>query len=161
VVRVSVITPAKARALGLAPETVGTLWNPSFPSDVTNEQARLRTAFTALNAALAASPPQGDPTNVNLAVVAYNALAKQISSYLAEDPAVLWWNRDDQVKRGQDFEAQLESWRVRFAGMSVAVPAAPAPTAEPKGSDPLGLGNVADTLKWAVVAFLAFKVLGK
>ena len=157
----NVVTPAKARALGLPAESVGTLWNPSTPGDVTSEQARLRTAFTALNAALASSPPQGDPVNVNLAVVAYNALSKQIKDYLAEDPAVLWWNRDDQVKRGQDFESQVESWRARFAGMSVAVPAAPAPAAEPKGSDPLGLGNVADTLKWAVVAFLAFKAFGK
>lgn len=156
----SIVTPARARAFGLPPESVGTLWNPASADDVRSEQARLRTAFTSLNAALAASPPQGDPTNVNLAVAAYNALSKQVTTYLAEDPAILWWTRDDQVKHGQDLEAQIESWRTRFAAMSVAVPAAPAAAPAPS-SDMFGLGNIAEGLKWVVIGYLALKAFGK
>lgn len=156
------VTPAKARALGLHPDMVGTLWNPAFPQDVRDEQQRVRTAFTALNAALAATPPKGDPTEIGLAVAAYNALSKKVSDYLAADPSMFWWTRDTQVSDGKDFEAQIESWRQKFGAMQVAVPAAPpAPPATSPSSDPLGLGNVADTLKWGVIAFLAFKLLSK
>jgi hypothetical protein len=146
----------------LHPDTVGTFWNPATPSDVRDEQARVRTAFTALNTALQTSPPKGDPNEVNLAVTAYNALSKKISDYLATDPAVFWWSRDTQVDDGKNYEAQIESYRQRFATMQVAVPAAPpapAPSSSPSSSDPLGLGNVAETLKWGLIAFLAFKLL--
>lgn len=154
----SIVTPAKARALGLHPDMVGTIWNPATPGDVTAEQARVRTAFTALNAALAASPPQGDPASINLAVTAYNALSTQVKAYLAEDPSLFWWSRDTQVDKGKDYEAQIESWRQRFAAMSVAVPMAPAPPAASSSSDLFGtLNNVA----LAVIAFLAFQAFKK
>jgi hypothetical protein len=157
---VPVLTPAKARALGLPPQMVGTLWNPATPQDVRDEQARVRAAFTGLNTALATSPPQGDAATVNLAVSQYNAFSKKVSDYLASDPAILWWNRDAQVSDGQNYEAQIESWRQKFASMSVAVPAAP--PAPPASHDPLDfLGNINDTIKWVVLGYLAIKLLGK
>jgi len=134
-----------------------------MPQDVRDEQARVRTAFTGLNTALQTSPPQGDATQVHNALTAYNALSSKVTAYLLADPSTFWWTRDTQVTEGKDYEAQLESWRQKFAAMQVAVPAAPpapAPSSSPS-SDPLGLGNVADTLKWAVLGYLAFKLLGK
>lgn len=156
------MNPAKRRAhaaLGRSGE-VGTIWNPATPDDVRAEQKRADSARAALGTSLATSPPSGDATQIDNAVRGWNALNAQVQAYVAEDPSIFWWTRDDQVKRGTSYETQIESYRQTFARLNVAVPAAPAgPPPAPGGllATPL-FGDLADTLKWAAIGFIAYKL---
>jgi hypothetical protein len=152
------MTPAKARALGVR---VGTLWNPSMPDDVRAAQKRADQARASLATALASSPPKsGDPAAIDTAVRGWNTLNSQVQAYVLEDPSIFWWTRDDQVKRGQGFETQIESYRQTFERFGSAMPPAPAPPPKQPGllDQPL-FGDLAETLKWAAIAFIAYKVL--
>lgn len=157
------MTPAQRRALGHRRIEVGTWWNPSTPDDVRDEQKRADLARAALSTSVLTSPPTGDPAQIDTAVRGWNALDAQVKAFVLEDPSTFWWTRDDQVKRGQAFESQIESYRQTFARLGTAVPAAPTPPATPGGLLASGtmFGDVADTLKWAVIAYLAFQFLGR
>lgn len=156
------MTPAKRRALGRRVE-VGTWWNPATPDDVRAEQKRADTARALLSTSLASSPPTGDPTAIDNAVRGWNALDAQVRAYVLEDPSTFWWTRDDQVSRGQAFEVQIEAFRQQFGRLGAAVPPAPAPPpASPGGllATPL-LGDTAEIIKWAAIAFIAYELLGR
>jgi hypothetical protein len=145
-------------------DRVGVWWNPASPDDVRAEQERVRAARAGVNTSLKSKPPSGDPAEIDAAVRAWNALDTEVALYLNEEPSAFWWSRDEQVTKGKGHEAQIESWRAKFGTLGVAVPAPPAPATAPAGStanDPLGLGNVAETVKWLAIAFLAYKLLGK
>jgi hypothetical protein len=159
------MTPAKRRALGR--QEVGTWWNPATPDDVRAEQKRADTARAALTASLVSSPPTGDPTQIDNAVRAWNALDAQVRAYALEDPSTFWWTRDDQVSRGIAFEVQIEANRQQFGRLGTAVPPAPAPPpaspTNPAGgllATPL-LGDAAEILKWGAIAFIAYELLGR
>lgn len=156
------MTPAKRRALGATREQVGTWWNPATPDDVRAEQKRVDAARAGVATPLATSPPKGDPTEIDNAVRGWNSTNALAVSYVAEEPSVFWWSRDDQLKQGQMLEAQIESYRQTFSRLSVPVPSAPAPAPTQPGimNTPL-FGDLADTLKWAVIGFLAYELLGK
>jgi len=156
------MTPAKRRALGLR-EEVGSMWNPSTPDDVRAEQKRADSARAALSTAIASKPPTGgDPVAIDNTVRGWNALDAQVRAYMLEEPSILWWTRDEQVKRGQAFETQIESFRQQFERLGAAVPPAPPPPPPPTGlfDTPL-LSDVSSIVKWGAIAFLAYELLGK
>ena len=133
----------------------GSWWNPASPSEVEQEQARVNAARAAVNAALAASPPKGDPTAIDRAVRAWNALDAEVVGYLGEGASLFWWSRDAQVMRGQSYEAQIEAWRRRFVamGVSIAAPAAPPKT----GTDIFGDLTLIAYAILGIMALQAFK----
>lgn len=142
---------------------VGAWWNPASPDDVRAEQKRADATRAAITASLLTTPPSGDPVQVDNAVRAWNALDAQVRAYVLEDPSALWWTRDEQVKRGTDYEAQMEGLRQQLGKLSVSVPPPPAtPPPTPGGAFSLpGVSEVTDLVKWGVIAWAAFTFLGK
>jgi hypothetical protein len=141
---------------------VGTWWNPATPDDVRAEQKRADLARAALATSLASSPPTGDPTQIDNAVRAWNALNAEVQAYVLEDPSTFWWTRDEQVKRGTTYETKIESYRQTFGRLGAAVPPAPDPPPKPGGllDTPL-FGDVSELLKWGAIAFVAYSLLGR
>jgi hypothetical protein len=140
---------------------VGSWWSPASPDEVRTEQRRVETSRAALNAGLESRAPTGEPGAVNAAVTAWNLLDAQIAAYTSEEPSVWWWTRDEQLKRGQNYEVQIEAWRKRFGSLGASVPESSLPQTPPS-SDPLSvLANVGDVVKWVALAYVASQLLGK
>lgn len=143
----------------MAQKKVGSWYNPATPSDVRDEQQRVRAARDALNAALQTSKPTGDPAAIDTAVRGWNGTSADVDKYLGEEPGVFWWTRDEQVQHGKNLESQIESWRLRFARLNVDVPEKPAPAPSDSGGL-LGLGNMSG-LSTALLLIGAAMLLGK